>query len=244
MAKIWWSLLVSLAAAKDLFYCPDNYSACEVSNTCCARSSGDYACCPMQNAICCGDKDGHCCPAGYPVCDIPHKRCLNHLGQAAPEDSAAPVQTLQAVQSYPQLFVGFADGAGLSTAVRQAGACGYWGYDALSKLYEALRYFSANSSDFNLYYALEMLGEGLRSISEAFYNCSVVSGLPLDEYVRMYEELAANPEILLTRALSNLWMRGNLIQREWKAFLATEDSYESGVHLGRAAHDFFRERKH
>ena len=244
MVKLWASLLVCLVAGKDLFYCPDNYSACEMSNTCCARASGDYACCPMQNAICCGDSDGHCCPAGYPICDIPHKRCLNHLGAAAPTEHAPIVQSLETVQSYPQILVGFADGAGISTNVRQAGACAYYSYYAATKLMEALRYLGATSSEFNLFYAIEMLGDGIQEISEAVYSCTMAATLNLDTLKRMYMELLADPETLLIRAMGNVWMRGNLIQREWQAFLSNTDDYKRGVHFGRATHELFRERKH
>ena len=44
--------------------CPDGYSVCSDNNTCCLLASGQYGCCPLPNAMCCGDGE-HCCPEGY-----------------------------------------------------------------------------------------------------------------------------------------------------------------------------------
>ncbi len=51
----------------DLSYCPDG-------NTCCPSSSGSYNCCPRPNAVCCSDMK-HCCPEGYPTCDVGSGKC-------------------------------------------------------------------------------------------------------------------------------------------------------------------------
>lgn len=249
---VWLSLLLGVVAGKQLFYCPDNYSACEVGGTCCARKSGDYGCCPIANAVCCGDSEGHCCPVGYPICDTVHKRCKNHLDAAVPfaghEESLAGVEmTLtetSATSSWTQFVIGFADGAGLSTSVREAGSCGYWGYEGLLDLYEAYQYYSAHSSDFNLYYALQVLGQGLSNLSQAFYSCSMVLNLPIEDLQRSYYELARQPQNLISRVTLNVWKAGNLIEREYRAFRTAVDSYESGAHLGRAVHEVLREHKH
>jgi hypothetical protein len=34
-----------------------------------------WGCCPMENAVCCPDKE-HCCPENLPVCDVDEGRCL------------------------------------------------------------------------------------------------------------------------------------------------------------------------
>lgn len=249
---VWLSWFLGLAAAKQLFYCPDNYSACEIGGTCCARSSGDFACCPMANAICCGDNEGHCCPAGYPICDTIHKRCKNHLNAAVPFEShetseaGTEMAVLQAsaTTSWTQLLLGFSDGAGLSTSVRAAGACGYWGYNAATNIWEAVQYYSAHSSDFNLFYALQLLGQGLRDLSEAFYECTMVLTIPLDNLSTTYLEMMRQPEVLLSRIGLNFWKTGNIMEREFKGFRTAADPYVRGMHLGRLVHEVLRERKH
>lgn len=250
MVRLSW--LLTLAAAKQLFYCPDNYSACEIGGTCCGRSSGDYACCPMANAVCCGDSEGHCCPAGYPICDTVHKRCKNHLDAAVPfeshetSSSGTDMAVLQTspTEYWSQLLLGFSDGAGLSTSVRAAGACGYWGYSAAMNIREAVQYYSAHSSDFNLFYALQLLGVGLNHLSQAFYECTMVLTLPLDTLSNTYLEVVRQPEVLLSRIVLNWWKTGNLMEREFKGFRSATDPYTSGMHLGRVVHEVLRERKH
>eukprot|EP01136_Pigoraptor_vietnamica_P008797 Opistho-1_new@44609 len=46
--------------------------ACDDGTTCCYQS-GRYMCCPMVNAVCCGDLV-HCCPQGY-YCDLTGGSC-------------------------------------------------------------------------------------------------------------------------------------------------------------------------
>jgi hypothetical protein len=53
--------------------CPGGSSACPDGSTCCQLSSGQYGCCPIQNAVCCEDHL-HCCPSGY-TCDVKDGRC-------------------------------------------------------------------------------------------------------------------------------------------------------------------------
>ncbi|XP_055079789.1 progranulin-like isoform X2 [Periophthalmus magnuspinnatus] len=51
--------------SKDV-QCEDR-SSCPDHNTCCQLASGEYGCCPLENAVCCPDKL-YCCPQGY-SCD-------------------------------------------------------------------------------------------------------------------------------------------------------------------------------
>ena len=44
--------------------CPDEKSECPNQSTCCKLTSGNFACCPMENAVCCQDGK-HCCPSSY-----------------------------------------------------------------------------------------------------------------------------------------------------------------------------------
>uniref|UniRef100_A0A4W3H5D0 Granulins domain-containing protein n=1 Tax=Callorhinchus milii TaxID=7868 RepID=A0A4W3H5D0_CALMI len=41
-------------------------------STCCQSASG-WACCPYEQAVCCGDR--FCCPQGY-VCDGALRECV------------------------------------------------------------------------------------------------------------------------------------------------------------------------
>ncbi|VDD82559.1 unnamed protein product [Mesocestoides corti] len=52
--------------------CPDK-NRCPDTATCCKTKSGDYGCCPFENAVCCNDRE-HCCPHGF-TCDVKHQRC-------------------------------------------------------------------------------------------------------------------------------------------------------------------------
>ena len=46
---------------------PCNSTAyCQDGNTCCKLLSGQWGCCPFENAVCCSDGI-HCCESGY-VC--------------------------------------------------------------------------------------------------------------------------------------------------------------------------------
>ena len=55
--------------------CPDKSSQCPDKNTCCKLADGNYACCPLENAVCCSDHS-HCCPQGY-TCDVTKAMCTH-----------------------------------------------------------------------------------------------------------------------------------------------------------------------
>ncbi|XP_068439394.1 granulin b [Clinocottus analis] len=52
----------------------DERTACPGRTTCCKKSSGQWACCPVPQAVCCDDRE-HCCPAGY-ACDVAARSCV------------------------------------------------------------------------------------------------------------------------------------------------------------------------
>ena len=74
-------LLLLILVSADYYTCDSLGNACKVGTTCCKKSGGKYGCCPIKNAICCSDDEGHCCPLGFPICDVYHKQCKNHLQQ-------------------------------------------------------------------------------------------------------------------------------------------------------------------
>ncbi|XP_072224916.1 granulin a isoform X2 [Leuresthes tenuis] len=51
----------------------DNVNRCPEHTSCCRLFTGQWGCCPLQNAVCCPDKE-HCCPQGY-TCDIASMSC-------------------------------------------------------------------------------------------------------------------------------------------------------------------------
>lgn len=53
--------------------CPGEKEECVDDSTCCKLESGDYGCCPYDNAVCCSDKK-HCCPQGF-TCNVTGKKC-------------------------------------------------------------------------------------------------------------------------------------------------------------------------
>ncbi|ELT89599.1 hypothetical protein CAPTEDRAFT_60732, partial [Capitella teleta] len=53
--------------------CPDKKSTCPKGSTCCLLTSGQFGCCPLDEAVCCDDGE-HCCPHGY-TCDSSAGTC-------------------------------------------------------------------------------------------------------------------------------------------------------------------------
>ncbi|XP_063760511.1 granulin a isoform X2 [Eleginops maclovinus] len=51
----------------------EGQAQCPEHTTCCQLETGEWGCCPLQNAVCCPDKE-HCCPQGY-TCNIGSKSC-------------------------------------------------------------------------------------------------------------------------------------------------------------------------
>lgn len=62
----------------ETIQCPDG-SQCSDNETCCELSSGQYACCPIRDAVCCSDHI-HCCPKDH-QCDPKKGRCTRKLDQ-------------------------------------------------------------------------------------------------------------------------------------------------------------------
>ncbi|XP_073539287.1 progranulin isoform X1 [Phyllobates terribilis] len=70
----------------------DKSHSCAQGTTCCHTEGGGWACCPLEEAVCCSDHL-HCCPSGY-TCDVATASCNK------PSDSlkkATPIQPLDYV---------------------------------------------------------------------------------------------------------------------------------------------------
>lgn len=53
--------------------CPDGFSSCPDTSTCCQLADKRWACCPMSEAVCCADHT-HCCPHET-VCNLAQQTC-------------------------------------------------------------------------------------------------------------------------------------------------------------------------
>ncbi|XP_031415477.1 granulin a isoform X2 [Clupea harengus] len=56
----------------------DSTHACADGTTCCKTETGEWACCPLAEAVCCEDHI-HCCPKGT-TCDVAHDTCQSAQG--------------------------------------------------------------------------------------------------------------------------------------------------------------------
>lgn len=75
----WYTKLpatISVQADPDAVQC-DGQNQCPEGTTCCRLATGEWGCCPLQNAVCCPDKE-HCCPHGY-TCNIAGNSCQKLL---------------------------------------------------------------------------------------------------------------------------------------------------------------------
>ncbi|XP_074892312.1 progranulin [Buteo buteo] len=67
----WVQKTPALTRGKDV-QC-DEETSCPDGNTCCRLSLGTWGCCPLEQAVCCGDHQ-HCCPRGY-TCNVATQSC-------------------------------------------------------------------------------------------------------------------------------------------------------------------------
>lgn len=75
----WYTKLpatISVQADPSAVQC-DSQNQCPEGTTCCRLDTGEWGCCPLENAVCCPDKE-HCCPHGY-TCNIATNSCQKLL---------------------------------------------------------------------------------------------------------------------------------------------------------------------
>nr|XP_021395547.2 progranulin isoform X1 [Lonchura striata domestica]XP_031362931.1 progranulin isoform X1 [Lonchura striata domestica] len=89
----------------------DEETSCPDGSTCCQLSLGTWGCCPLEQAVCCGDHK-HCCPRGY-TCNVATESCEKLLAptpllptpsaprQAPSAPRRAPPAPLQAAGIHP-----------------------------------------------------------------------------------------------------------------------------------------------
>ncbi|XP_021165930.2 granulin a isoform X3 [Fundulus heteroclitus] len=71
----WYTKLPAISGgrAADSSVGCDEDNQCPERTSCCRLFTGEWGCCPLQNAVCCSDKE-HCCPQGY-TCNVLSQSC-------------------------------------------------------------------------------------------------------------------------------------------------------------------------
>ncbi|KAG7515014.1 hypothetical protein JOB18_047598 [Solea senegalensis] len=72
----------------------DEQTMCPGGTTCCKRNSGEWACCPLPQAVCCNDHE-HCCPKSF-KCNVAKQTCDRPGGVSLPW-----LQKIPTLQSNP-----------------------------------------------------------------------------------------------------------------------------------------------
>ncbi|XP_043957402.1 granulin a [Gambusia affinis] len=71
----WYTKLPAVTSVQvdpNNIQCDDDHQ-CPEHTSCCKLFTGEWGCCPLQNAVCCSDKE-HCCPEDY-TCDVVSNSC-------------------------------------------------------------------------------------------------------------------------------------------------------------------------
>nr|XP_046146694.1 progranulin-like [Oncorhynchus gorbuscha] len=71
----------------------DESTSCPGQSTCCKTTTGNWACCPLPNAMCCNDHL-HCCPHGT-VCNLEASTCDDPSGFTMPWVAKVPALATQ-----------------------------------------------------------------------------------------------------------------------------------------------------
>lgn len=70
----------------------DSSHACPDETTCCKTETGEWACCPFPQAVCCEDHQ-HCCPSGT-TCDLASSSCVKDSGSTPMQLKTPALTTL------------------------------------------------------------------------------------------------------------------------------------------------------
>ncbi|KAM4691663.1 progranulin [Rhinophrynus dorsalis] len=90
-------VVLPTAQANDVI-CDESYS-CSQGKTCCPKEDGGWACCPLEEGVCCSDHL-HCCPSGY-TCDVASGTCKKPLDYAEPSLPVSRIEPLDYVWCDP-----------------------------------------------------------------------------------------------------------------------------------------------
>ncbi|XP_029383919.1 multiple epidermal growth factor-like domains protein 6 isoform X5 [Echeneis naucrates] len=75
----------------------DKETMCPGGTTCCKKDSGQWACCPLPQAVCCSDHE-HCCPKGY-RCNVAEQTCNRPGGLSEPWRRKIPALQKESVRN-------------------------------------------------------------------------------------------------------------------------------------------------
>lgn len=224
-------ILVGLVRA-EYYTCSSAGNACKVGTTCCKRSDGKYGCCPLENGICCNDGEGHCCPYGFPVCDIPHKRCTDHLSMYLGEPLKS--DALDYKDAF-QFLYGL--GSGLGIRLDQYVSCTEQLSISITLFFQASKYMTGSTTLDNLI-MVELIGEGLQHLSMCTFNCMGAVQTSMNFFDEFFEEIDDNSEFMW-KIIENIGIYGNYIYREYAQI--SEDTWEGkGYRIGKMITYLFR----
>lgn len=226
-------ILCSTLVSAEYYTCSSAGNACKVGTTCCKRSDGKYGCCPLENGICCKDGEGHCCPYGFPVCDIPHKRCTDHLSQYL--GSPIKIEPLDIQESY-NFIHGL--GSGFGIALDQHTLCAENLSILITLALKTLNYIDTDGRyNENIY---EMLEEGLKHLNRCRLDCMGIFEDGLIIFMDLFED---NEDI--TNVLWEVYERiGSIVRKfdvlmEYKKILQGS-WHEIGFKIGDIVKELFR----
>jgi len=231
-------LLIGLVAASDYVWCDEEGHACKKGSTCCKTPSNDWACCPIEDAVCCGDEGNHCCPKGYPICDSRHGICSNHLGSYVGISTKEPALKAPTQGGLHYLVIGFIRGFGLELGFEEISECSTESLSSFYELWYSIAHFSG-VTDFDKLISIEKLGKALIHLSRSMVMCEAASkqGLSkLEEFIERHKD----PEKVIEEVVSNYIKRGNYITRELEQ-ASISDSFDKGRHYGKAVAILFKE---
>lgn len=198
--------LIVLAASK-YYICDDLGHACKVGTTCCKRKGDDYGCCPLENAICCSDSDGHCCPLGYPICDVVHKRCTNHLSLSQPISLKSEALSLKNATDF---FIGFASGTGIR--LDQYKACIGELQIGFTLLQQAINYMQGDTG-LDAFIVIKKLGESFEHFSLGGFNCNGAMQSSVNVVQEFFNKSQDKYE-MFWQITKNVMTNGNYMLRE------------------------------
>jgi len=224
-------LLITLVAGK-YYLCDDKGHACKEGTTCCKRKGNDYGCCPLESAVCCADSDGHCCPLGYPICDIVHKKCTNHLSFSQPISLKSDALSVKDASDF---FIGLATGTGIR--LDQYSSCIGEFSIGFSLLQQALNYMQGDTALDN-FIVLKKIGESLQHFSLGGFNCNgAVQGSV--NVIKEFFDGSQDKSEMYWQIIQNIMVDGNLMLREADGIL-TSDWKEKGYKTGKLLTYIFR----
>jgi hypothetical protein len=228
-----FSSLLLLTISK-YFTCDADGHACKEGTTCCKRKNNDYGCCPLEHAVCCADSDGHCCPLGFPICDVAHKKCMNHLQSF--QTISLKTESLN-VKNSTLFFLGLASGLGVR--LDQYASCTNEISIVFALFQQVFKYFQGDTR-LDRIILVEKIGEALIHFSDASFTCEGAFRTSVN-FVQEFLEGIENKFDVFWTVAANFASSGNYVMREVNGFFDA-DWQDRGERVGRIASYLLRLR--